>query len=185
MFYKCFSYLDIHVPRFGEFSAVVLLKWFSVPLACHSFSSGMPVTGIVHCFRVARGSCLFSPWFSTSLLFFLWDSNGPEDLSSSSAGFSSAWSDLLLRLTFFLNFSLLRIVHLVGWVLFCGSLLVTFSWWCVLGVLVLGLIHSMKSVALSYHDLWGCSPPYFFLTWSQEDCRAKIRKPVCLLYFIF
>lgn len=85
---------------------------------------------------------------------------------------------------FFLIF-LLRIVHLVGWVLFCGSLLVTFSWWCVLGVLVLGLIHSIKSVALSYHNLWGCSPPYFFLTWSQEDCRAKIRKPVCLLYFIF
>lgn len=105
MFYKCFSYLDIHVPRFGEFSAVVLLKWFSVPLACHFSSSGMPVIGIVHCFRVARGSCLFSPWFSTSLLFFLWDSSSPEDLPSSPAGFSSAWSDLLLRLTFFFNFS--------------------------------------------------------------------------------
>lgn len=80
-------------------------------------------------------------------------------------------------------FSLLRIVHLVRWLLVCGSLLVTFSWWCVLGVLVLGLTHSMESVALSYHNLQGCSSLYFFLTWSQEDCRAKIRKPICLLYF--
>lgn len=117
---KCFLYLDVHVPRCGRFSAVVLLKWFSVSRACGSSSSAMPwleyflfpgypralafsLHGFLLLFCSSCWTLTIQKTCLRALLFF----------------FSSAWSNLLLRLpTNFSCISLLRIVRLLGWVPF-------------------------------------------------------------------
>lgn len=122
------------------------------------------------------------------LLFcsFFWTLTVQKNFSSSSVIFSSAWSDLLLRLTinFFLYFSVENCspgeMGSFLWQPSCDFLLMM----CFGGISP-GLTHNMESAAPSYHNLQGCSPPYFFLTWSQEDCRPKIRKPICFIVFYF